>query len=179
MSTLKKRYDQHVKKQMMEKYSYGNVMEVPKLLKIVLNRGMGEATTNSKAVEASMEQLLAISGQKPIATKAKKSISNFKLRENQIIGCKVTLRSDKMFDFLTKLINIALPKIRDFRGVPLNSFDGKGNYTLGIKEDSIFPEVHLEKLDRVRGYDITFVTSAKNDKEAFDLLKFMGLPFRK
>ncbi len=179
MSTLKKHYLKNVKKQMMDKYNYQNVMEVPKLLKVVLNRGMGEATGNSKVVEASMEQMLAITGQKPVATKAKTSISNFKLRENQIIGCKVTLRSDKMYDFLTKLINVCFPKIRDFRGVPTNSFDGRGNYTLGIKEDSIFPEVFLEKLDRVRGYDITFVTSAKSDEEAFDLLKYMGLPFRK
>lgn len=179
MFTLKKHYETNVRTAMSEKFQYGNVMEVPKIVKIVINRGLGEAVTNSKVVESSMDQLLAISGQKPVATKSKKSISNFKVRENQIIGCKVTLRSKKMYDFLTKLLNVALPKIRDFRGLPNNSFDGRGNYTLGIKEDSIFPEVHLDQLDRVRGYDITVVTTAKTNDEAFELLKQMGFPFRK
>ena len=179
MSTLKKHYIKSVRDAMKAKYSYQNVMEVPKLLKIVINRGLGEANTNSKVVEYSVDQMLAITGQKPVLAKAKKSISNFKLREGQPIGCKVTLRSDKMYDFLTKLIYTALPRIRDFRGVPNNSFDGRGNYTLGIKEDNIFPEVNVANLDRVRGFDITIVTSAKTNEEAHELLKLMGMPFRK
>ena len=179
MSTLKKRYLSVVRDEMMNKFQYGNVMEVPKLVKIVINRGLGEAITNSKVVEYSMDQMLAITGQKPVLAKAKKSISNFKLREGQPIGCKVTLRSNKMFDFLTKLIYLSLPKIRDFRGVPINSFDGRGNYTLGLKEDSIFPEIDQLDIDKVRGFDITIVTTARTNEEAFELLKLIGMPFRK
>lgn len=179
MATLKQYYDTTVRQELSEKYKYGNVMEVPKLVKIVINRGLGEAVSNSKVVESSMDLLLAISGQKPVSTRSKKSISNFKVRENQIIGCKVTLRSKKMYDFLTKLLNVSLPKIRDFRGLPTGSFDGRGNYTFGIKEDSIFPEVQLDRIDRARGFDITFVTTAKTNEEAFDLLKSLGFPFRK
>ena len=179
MSTLKKRYFELVKVGMLEKHGYRNPMMVPKILKVVINRGFGEAISNSKVIEQSMDDLLAITGQKPVLTKSKKSISNFKLRENQVIGCKVTLRSDRMFDFLTKLIHIYLPKIRDFRGIPINSFDGRGNYTMGIKDDSIFHEVSFEKFDKARGYDITLVTSASSDHEAEDLLRFFGFPFRK
>lgn len=178
MSTLKKRYTDVIRKKMIDEDRYKNVMQVPKLVKIIINRGLGEATANSKAVDLSLETLYAISGQKPVATKAKKSISNFKLRQGQIIGCKVTLRSDRMYDFLTKFINICLPRIRDFRGVPASGFDGRGNYTLGIKEDIIFPEASQEKMDRIRGFDISFVTSAKTDYEAFLLLKEFGMPFR-
>jgi len=179
MSTIKINYEKNVKKHLMDKFEYRNVMEVPKLVKIVVNRGLGEATTNSKVVETSLDQLMAITGQKPVATRSKKAISNFKLRENQIIGCKVTLRSHKMYDFLTKLLFVSLPKIRDFRGLPINSFDGRGNYTFGIKEDNIFPEVSLDHIDRVRGYDITIVTTAKNNVEARELLISLGFPFRK
>ncbi len=179
MSTLKKHYLSVVRSTMKEKYNYSNIMEVPKLVKIVVNRGLGEAISNSKVVDYSMDQLLAITGQKPVLAKAKKSISNFKLRQGQPIGCKVTLRSEKMFDFMTKLIYTALPRIRDFRGIPINSFDGRGNYSLGIKEDNIFPEINLANMDRVRGFDITIVTTAKNDEEAYELLKLMGMPFRK
>lgn len=178
MSTLKKRYTDVIRKKMIDEDRYQNVMQVPKLVKIIINRGLGEATANSKAVDLSLETLYAISGQKPVATKAKKSISNFKLRQGQVIGCKVTLRSDRMYDFLTKFVNICLPRIRDFRGVPASGFDGRGNYTLGIKEDIIFPEASQEKMDRIRGFDISFVTSAKTDYEAFLLLKEFGMPFR-
>lgn len=179
MSVLKRFYEDNIKKNMMDKYKYKNPMMVPKILKIVINRGLGEAMTNPKVVDFSMNQLLMITGQKPVKTLSKTAISNFKLRKNLPIGCKVTLRKLKMYHFLTKLLNIYLPKIRDFRGLPLNSFDGHGNYTFGIKEDSIFHEVPLEELDKVRGYDITIVTTAKSDLEAQDLLKFFGFPFRK
>jgi large subunit ribosomal protein L5 len=179
MKDLKRHYEEQVRKHLVDKFGYSNVMEVPKILKVVINRGIGEAVTNSKIVELSFEQMYALSGQKPLITTAKKSISNFKLREGQAIGCKVTLRSAKMYHFLNKLLNVALPKIRDFRGVPLNSFDGRGNYTLGIKEDSIFPEISYEKIDRFRGFDITIVTSAKTNEEAFELLASLGMPFRK
>ncbi len=179
MKDLRDHYEVVVKKHLKEKFSYKNVMETPKLLKVVINRGVGEAVSNSKIVEISVEQLFAISGQKPVITLAKKSISNFKLREGQAIGCKVTLRSTRMYHFLNKLMNVSLPKIRDFRGVPVNSFDGRGNYTLGIKEDSIFPEITYEKVDKLRGFDITIVTSARSDKEAFELLSALGMPFRK
>jgi len=179
MSDLKEKYNKTIKAKLKETFKYENVMEIPKIEKIVINRGMGESVTNSKVVDYSVDQLLMISGQKPVVTKAKKSISNFKLRQGVPVGCKVTLRADKMYDFLTKFINVSLPKIRDFRGLPTNCFDGRGNYTLGIKEDTIFPEVRLDNVDRVRGYDITIVTSAKTDKEAFELLKLVGMPFRK
>lgn len=179
MKDLKQHFENVVKGQLVEKFGYANVMQTPKLVKVVINRGVGEAVSNSKIVETSFEQLFAISGQKPVITTAKKSISNFKLREGQAIGCKVTLRSSKMYHFLNKLMNVSLPKIRDFRGVPLNSFDGRGNYTLGIKEDAIFPEITYEKIDKLRGFDITIVTSAKSDQEAYELLSALGMPFRK
>ena len=178
MSTAKENYEKTIKSKLKEQFKYANNMRVAKLEKIVLNRGLGEANTNSKAIEITFDQFKLITGQKPVLTKAKKSISNFKLREEQVIGCKVTLRGEKMYDFLTKLVNIALPKIRDFRGLPTGSFDGRGNYTLGIKEDIIFAEVNYDKIDRIRGMDISFITSTDNDKEAFELLKLFGMPFR-
>jgi large subunit ribosomal protein L5 len=175
---LKKEYKEKISKELKEKHKLG-AMRVPALEKIVINRGLGEAVTNAKIVDYTADQMQALTGQKPVLTKAKKSISNFKIRDGQVIGCKVTLRDDKMYDFLTKLLRIALPKIRDFRGVPKNSFDGRGNYTLGIKDDTVFPEVVFDKVDRVRGFDITFVTTTDNDKEAYDLLDMLGMPFRK
>ncbi len=176
---LKTKYQDDIVKALMEKYKYSSIMEVPKLEKIVINRGLGEAVGNSKLVEYTADQFKAITGQKPILTKAKKAISNFKIREDQIIGCKVTLRSKKMYDFLTKLLNVAIPKIRDFRGVSRTAFDGRGNYTLGLKEDIIFPEIKYDTIDRSRGFDITFVTTAKTNEEAYELLALLGMPFRK
>jgi large subunit ribosomal protein L5 len=179
MKDLKKYYNETIKKQLMSKHNYGNVMQVPKLLKIVISRGMGEATSNSKVIEVSLQTLTAITGQKPLSTKSKKSISNFKLKENQVIGALVTLRGKKMFDFLTKFVNLALPKIRDFQGIATKGFDGRGNYSLGIKEELIFPEINYDALDKIRGFNITFVTSAKTDQESYDLLKAFGMPFKK
>jgi large subunit ribosomal protein L5 len=179
MSTLKKLYYETIQKELEKKFKYKNVMMIPKLEKIVINRGLGEAVTNAKAVDMTVKEIQRITGQKPVITRAKKSVSNFKIREGQAIGCKVTLRSKKMYDFLTKLIKLSLPKIRDFRGVPFNSFDGRGNYTLGIKEGTIFPEIVYDQIDQIRGYDITFVTSAKTDDEAYSLLELFGMPFRK
>lgn len=176
---IKKLYTEEVVPKLIEKFQYENVMSVPQILKIVINRGMGEATSNTKVIELTYTQMARISGQKPVLTKAKDAISNFKIRKDQVIGCKVTLRSKKMYDFLTKLINLVLPKIRDFRGVSFNSFDGRGNYTMGIKEDSVFPEIQLDQIDRARGFDITIVTSANTDDEARALLEFIGFPFRK
>jgi large subunit ribosomal protein L5 len=177
MSYAKKIYKEKVIKELLEKYKYKSIMEVPKIEKIVINRGMGEVTQNSKVAEASLEELKNISGQKPLIRPAKKAISNFKLRKGQPVGCMVTLRSDRMFDFLTKLINIIMPNIRDFRGLP-SGFDGRGNYNFGIKESIIFPEVNYEKVDKIRGMNITIVTSAKTDQEAYDLLSLLGMPFR-
>lgn len=176
---LKKKYYQEIAFELKEFFSYSNVMEIPRLSKIVINRGLGEAITNTKLIDYSAEQLLMLTGQKPVLTLAKKSVSNFKIREGQVIGCKVTLRSKKMYDFFTKLTNVALPKIRDFRGTPTSSFDGKGNYTLGILDDTIFPEILFDKVDKARGFDISFVTTATSDKEAFQLLSLMGMPFNK
>ena len=177
--SLKEKYENDVIPALSEKYAYKSSMQVPRLVKIVLNRGIGEAVSNSKVVEYTAEQFAALTGQKPLLTKSKKSISNFKIREGQIIGCKVTLRSRKMYDFLTKLLKVALPKIRDFRGVPKHSFDNFGNYTLGLKDDTVFPEIQFEKVDKVRGLDITIVTTAKTKEEAYDLLEILGMPFRK
>ena len=172
-------YKNSVKQHLYDKFKYNNMLSVPKLEKIVINRGLSEVANNSKVVETSFNQMLAISGQKPVLCRSKKAISNFKLRKDQVIGCKVTLRSKKMFDFLTKFMHIVLPKIKDFRGVPINSFDGFGNYTLGIKEDSIFPEITGD-IDKIRGFDITFVTSKNTtDEECFELLQKLGMPFRK
>mgnify|MGYP002539567976 FL=1 len=164
---------------LVKKFNYKNPMEVPKLEKIVINMGVGEAKDNPKALEGAVNDLTIISGQKPIITKAKKSVANFKIREGMSIGCKVTLRGEKMYDFADRLISLALPRVRDFRGVNGNSFDGRGNYALGIKEQLIFPEISYDKIDKVRGMDIIFVTTAKTDEEAKELLTLMGMPFVK
>ena len=179
MSRLKDLYNSQIKNDLREKFNYKNVMEMPKLEKIVINIGVGEAVTNSKALDAAVNDLTAIAGQKPIITRAKKSIANFKIRENMPIGCKVTLRGERMYEFLDKLINIAIPRVRDFRGVRATSFDGRGNYSLGIKEQLIFPEIDYDKIDQVRGMDIIMVTSAKTDEEARELLRAFGMPFKK
>lgn len=175
---LKERYRQEIVPQMMKKFSYKNVMEVPKLEKIVINMGVGEAIQNPKALEAAVNDLTQITGQRPVITKARKSIAAFKLRSGMKIGCKVTLRGDRMYDFLDKLVNVVLPRVRDFRGVSPRSFDGRGNYTLGLREQVIFPEIDYDKIDKVRGMDITIVTTAKNDEEARELLRYVGMPFR-
>ncbi len=164
---------------MTKKFEYKNVMEVPKLVKIVVNMGVGEAKENAKVLEAAVHDLEIITGQKAVTTKAKKSIANFKLREGMPIGCKVTLRGEKMYEFADRLINLALPRVRDFRGVNPNAFDGRGNYALGIKEQLIFPEIEYDKIDKVRGMDIIFVTTAKTDEEARELLRLMGMPYAK
>ncbi|NLK29381.1 MAG: 50S ribosomal protein L5 [Clostridiales bacterium] len=179
MARLKDFYYNEVVAGMTKKFNYKNVMEVPKLDKIVINMGVGEAKENAKALDAAVKDLEIISGQKPIITKARKSIANFKLREGMSIGCKVTLRGEKMYDFLDRLINLALPRVRDFRGVNPNAFDGRGNYALGIKEQLIFPEIEYDKVDKVRGMDIIFVTTAKTDEEARELLTQFGMPYRK
>jgi large subunit ribosomal protein L5 len=179
MARLKETYKNVVIKKMMEAKGYKNMHQVPKLLKIVLNMGVGEATQNIKALDEAVEEMTAITGQKPIVTRSKIAISNFKLRQNLPIGCKVTLRGDRMYEFLDRFISISLPRVRDFNGVPRNSFDGRGNYTMGIKEQIIFPEVKFDKVVTVLGMDITFVTSAKSDEDAFALLEFMGMPFKK
>jgi len=174
---LKEKYDNEVVQAMMEKFGYTNIMEVPKLEKIVLNMGVGEAKDNPKVLEGAVGDMQLITGQKPILTRAKKSIANFKLRENVAIGCKVTLRKQKMYEFADKLINVALPRVRDFRGVSDKAFDGRGNYSVGIKEQLIFPEVEYDKIDKIRGMDIIFVTTANTDEEARELLRFLGMPF--
>lgn len=172
-------YKDEIISKMEEDFGYDNIMAVPKLQKIVINSGVGEATENEKVLETVTENLAKISGQKPIQTKATKSISNFKLREGVPVGCKVTLRKKIMYEFLDRLINLALPRERDFQGVPDKSFDGRGNYTLGIKEHTIFPEINTDNVDKVHGMDITFVTSAETDEEAYALLKHFGMPFIK
>ena len=179
MARLREFYLNEIVPNMVKKFQYKNVMEVPKLNKIVINMGVGEAKENAKLLETAVKDLEIISGQKPIITKAKKSIANFKLREGMSVGCKVTLRGDKMYDFADRLINLALPRVRDFRGVNPNAFDGRGNYALGIKEQLIFPEIEYDKVDKVRGMDIIFVTTAKTDEEARELLTGFGMPFRK
>ena len=177
MTRLQEKYENEVKQAMMDKFGYKNIMEVPKLEKIVINMGVGEAKDNSKVLESAVADLTLIAGQKPILTRAKKSVANFKIRENMPIGCKVTLRREKMYEFCDKLVSVALPRVRDFRGVSDKSFDGRGNYSLGIKEQLIFPEIEYDKIDKVRGMDIIFVTSAKTDEEARELLRFLGMPF--
>ena len=174
---LKEKYDNEVVQAMMEKFGYTNIMQVPKLEKIVLNMGVGEAKDNPKVLEGAVGDMQLITGQKPVLTRAKKSIANFKLRENVAIGCKVTLRKQKMYEFADKLINVALPRVRDFRGVSDKAFDGRGNYSVGIKEQLIFPEVEYDKIDKIRGMDIIFVTTANTDEEARELLRFLGMPF--
>ena len=179
MNRLKEKYEKTIVSDLMSKHNYKNVMEVPKLEKIVVNIGCGDATTNSKLLEAAMKDLEIITGQKPVATRAKKSIAGFKLREGQAIGCKVTLRGENMYNFLDKLISITLPRVRDFRGISNKAFDGRGNYTLGLTEQLIFPEIEYDDVVKVRGMDIVFVTSAKTDAEALDLLQGFGMPFKK
>ena len=179
MNRLKEKYEKTIVSDLMSKHNYKNVMEVPKLEKIVVNIGCGDATSNSKLLEAAMKDLEVITGQKPVATKAKKSIAGFKLREGQAIGCKVTLRGENMYNFLDKLISITLPRVRDFRGISNKAFDGRGNYTLGLTEQLIFPEIEYDDVVKVRGMDIVFVTSAKTDAEALDLLQGFGMPFKK
>ena len=179
MNRLKEKYLKEVVPSLMSKYKYKSVMEVPKLEKIVINMGVGDATTNSKLLEAAVSDLTKIAGQKPVITKAKKSIASFKVREGQSIGCKATLRGDNMYNFMDKLIAIALPRVRDFRGVSPRAFDGRGNYTMGIKEQLIFSEIEFDEVVKVRGMDIIFVTTAKSNEEAYDLLNELGIPFRK
>ncbi len=178
-SRLKEKYQNEVVPALMEKFQYKSVMEVPRLEKIVINMGVGEAKDNPKALESAVKELTLISGQKPIVTKAKKSIANFKIRQGMNVGAKVTLRGERMYDFLDKLINISLPRVRDFRGVNPSSFDGRGNYALGIKEQLIFPEIDYDMVDSIRGLDIVIVTTANTDEEAKAFLELMGMPFRK
>ena len=179
MSTLKDYYNSTVAPAMMKKFNYENVMQIPKLDKVVVNVAAGEAKENAKVIDAIMTDLAAITGQKPVVCRAKKSVANFKLREGMAIGCKVTLRGEKMYEFLDRLVNLALPRVRDFRGVNPNAFDGRGNYALGIKEQFIFPEIEYDKIDKTRGMDIIFVTTAKTDEEARELLRLFNMPFAK
>lgn len=179
MSRLKDLYNDEIVESLTKKFGYKNVMQVPKLDKIVVNMGVGEAKENVKVLETAVKDLETITGQKAILTKAKNSVANFKIREGMPIGCKVTLRGEKMYEFLDRLVNLALPRVRDFRGVNPNSFDGRGNYALGIKEQIIFPEIEYDKVDKVRGMDIIFVTTAKTDEEARELLKCFNMPFAK
>ena len=176
---VKERYESEVKANLMKEFNYSSVMEIPKIDKIVVNIGVGDATGNSKLIDDSVKELQQITGQKPVVTRAKKSIATFKLREGMPIGCKVTLRGERMYEFYDKLVSITLPRTRDFRGVSKNAFDGRGNYTLGIKEQTIFPEINFEQVNRVRGMDIVIVTTAKTDAEARFLLKELGFPFAK
>ena len=178
-SRLKDIYNSEIRTAMQEKFGYKNPMEIPKLEKIVINMGVGEAKENAKVLDSAVRDLEIISGQKPIITKAKKSVANFKLREGMSIGCKVTLRGDRMYDFADRLINLSLPRVRDFRGVNPNAFDGRGNYALGIREQLIFPEIEYDKVDKTRGMDIIFVTTAKTDEEARELLRLFNMPFAK
>jgi large subunit ribosomal protein L5 len=177
MSRLKEKYIKDIMPQMMKKFGYKNVMQVPKIDKIVINMGLGEAIQNVKVLEAAEKELAAITGQKPVITKARKAIANFKLREGMPIGCKVTLRHERMYEFLDRLLNLALPRIRDFKGVSAKAFDGRGNYALGIREQIIFPEIDYDKIDKIKGMNIVITTTAKNDEEAKALLQFMGMPF--
>ena len=176
---LEELYTKEIKDALMKKFNYKSVMEIPKLEKVIVNMGVGEARENSKAVDSAVTDMAAITGQKPVITKAKKSVATFKIREGMNIGCKVTLRSSKMYEFVDRLFNAALPRVRDFRGINPNSFDGRGNYSLGIKEQLIFPEIDYDKIDKIRGMDIIFVTTAKTDEEARELLSLMGAPFTK
>ena len=176
---LLKKYNEEIAPALQAKFNYKSSMQIPRLVKVVINMGVGDATQNAKLIEAAVEDLTAISGQKPVITKAKKSIAVFKVREGQEIGCKVTLRGARMYEFLNKLVNIALPRVRDFRGVSAKAFDGRGNYTLGVKEQLIFPEINYDKVVKVRGMDIVIVTTAQTDEEGRELLKLVGMPFEK
>ena len=179
MNRLQEKYNNEIVPAMIEKFGYKNIMQVPKLNKIVINMGVGEAKDNSKVLDSAVKDLEIIAGQKAVVKKAKKSIANFKIREGLPIGCKVTLRGEKMYDFADRLINLALPRVRDFRGVSANSFDGRGNYALGIKEQLIFPEIEYDKVDKVRGMDVIFVTTANTDEEARELIRLFGMPYVK
>jgi Ribosomal protein L5 len=174
---LKDKYNREIVPALKEKFSYRSVMQVPKIEKICINKGMGIAVTDKKLIDVAAEEITSITGQKAVATKSKKAISNFKLRENMPIGVRVTLRGDRMFEFLDRLVNVALPRVRDFRGVSAKGFDGHGNYTLGVREQIIFPEISIEKVNKISGMDITFVTSAQTDEESYELLKQFGMPF--
>lgn len=176
---LKKQYFEEIVPALMKRFNYKNVMQVPRLQKIALNMGVGDAVQDPKELDRAIEDLTLIAGQKPAVTKAKHSISNFKLREGMKIGCRITLRGDRMYEFLDRFINFATPRIRDFRGLPDKSFDGRGNYSFGAREQIIFPEINVDKIDKIRGLDITFVTNAKTDEEAYELLKSFGMPFKK
>ena len=176
---LRTKYQQEVAPQMQKKFAYGNVNEIPKIDKIVLNMGLGDVKDNSKSLKLAVEELQAIAGQKPIVTKARKSVANFKVRQGMDVGAKVTLRNERMYDFLDKLMSIALPRVRDFKGVSAKSFDCRGNYSMGIKEQLIFPEISYDQVEKVRGFDIVIVTTAKTDEEARELLRLMGMPFAK
>jgi large subunit ribosomal protein L5 len=179
MARLKATYNEQVVPALMEKFQYESIMQAPRIEKIVINMGVGEAKENQKFLDNAVEELTIIAGQKPVVTKARKSISNFKLREGMAVGCKVTLRGEHMYEFFDKLVNIALPRVRDFRGVSKTAFDGRGNYALGIKEQLIFPEINYDKIDKIRGMDIIITTTANTDEEARELLKLMGMPFSK
>ena len=179
MSRLKEKYLNEIKDEMQKKFEYKNVMQIPKLDKIVINMGVGEAKENAKILDTAVKDLETITGQKAVVTRAKNSVANFKLREGQPIGCKVTLRGERMYEFLDRLVNLALPRVRDFRGVNPNAFDGRGNYSMGIKEQLIFPEIEYDKVDKVRGMDIIFVTTANTDEEARELLAQFNMPFAK
>ena len=179
MNRLLEKYNNEIVPEMIKKFGYKNIMQVPKLSKVIVNMGVGEAKDNSKVLESAMSDMEIITGQKPIITKAKKSIANFKIREGMNIGCKVTLRGSKMYDFTDRLVNLALPRVRDFRGVNPNSFDGRGNYALGLREQLIFPEIEYDKVDKVRGMDVVFVTTAHTDEEARELLRLFGMPYTK
>ena len=179
MSRLRELYDNEISKQMTEKFGYANPMMVPKLDKIVINIGVGEAKENAKVLDSAVKDLETITGQKVVLTRAKNSVANFKIREGMPIGCKTTLRGEKMYDFMDRLVNLALPRVRDFRGVSADSFDGRGNYALGVKEQLIFPEIEYDKVEKVRGMDVIVVTTAKTDEEARELLRLFGMPFAK
>lgn len=179
MNRLRQKYENEVKNQMVEKFGYKSVMQIPTIDKIVINMGIGDAVSNSKVLDEAVAELALITGQKPVITRAKKSIAGFRLREGMPIGCKVTLRGERMYDFLDKLVSISLPRVRDFRGVSKKSFDGRGNYTLGVKEQLIFPEINFDKVNKLRGMDIVFVTTAKTDEEGHELLAQLGMPFKK
>ena len=178
MSSLKERYIEEIRPALMKHFSYNNIMQVPRLEKVVINMGVGEGKDNPKLLDVAVKELSLITGQRPVVTKAKKSVASFKLRDGMSIGCKVTLRGETMYDFINKLINVALPRVRDFRGVSPKSFDGRGNYSLGLKEQIIFPEIDYDQVEKIQGMDITIVTSAKTDEEAKELLRVLGMPFK-
>ena len=178
MSRLRQQFDEVATPALIEQFGYKNKMQVPKLKKIVINAGVGETVTNSKAIEYAVYSLTQISGQKPVVRKSKKAVANFKLREGLAIGCSVTMRGEQMYHFLDRLVTVALPRVRDFKGIPRKGFDGRGNYTMGIREEIVFPEIDIDKLDKIRGFNISFVTSARSDEEGLALLSLMGMPFR-